>query len=114
MPELTKTFKVKTDDHGGFSKRQSFDVPWAPFNVDVTIVATLKDPKVTIEGRFDCDALDGKPNNAAKNFKMTQNKPFSLGTFTLGTGEKNVIVVSGVTKPAKPNETIAIQVHATT
>jgi|SRR6266545_903738 len=110
MPTITKIIKGTTDANGSYSRTEVFDAP-TPFPLQVQLKARLLSPAdTTVSGSVDSDALDGNPQNAAKEFTITTGQQVSLGSWKLDGGD-NLLVVSGSTSPIRANADVEIELE---
>lgn len=112
MPEITRVVTTQTDDRGHFLREEVFDGPPTFWDPDVTLLATLLEPaETTVEGKLDCDAIDGNPSNPTQPFKIWTGSPKrEIGEYEIGGREKNRMIVFGRTKPPRPNTELKVEV----
>ncbi len=110
MPKMT--VEIRTDPSGHFSNRTSYNPP-GPVALTVRLSATLLSPYATgLWGDLDIEPAHGRAVNQKRAFVAWQNEPVQLGSWHLGGGD-NTIVVSGTTRPHRPNARLVLQIEAT-
>ena len=109
MPKMT--VEIRTDENGYFSKTVPFNPP-GPFALTVHLSATLLSPFATgLWGSLDIDARDGAPSNERRAFVLWHSETVQLGSWRLDGGH-NIIVVSGKTRPRRPNARLVLEIDA--
>jgi hypothetical protein len=109
MPKMT--VEIRTDENGYFSKTVQLDPP-GPFGFTVSLSATLLAPFATgLWGHVDIDAADGDPSNDRRPFVAWHSEEVQLGSWQLDGGD-NIIVVTGKTRPRRPNTRLVLEIDA--
>lgn len=109
MPKLT--VEIVTDENGYFSKTVPFNPP-GPIGLTVRLSAKLVSPFATgLWGSLDIDARDGDPSNQRRAFVVWHSEAVQLGSWRLDGGD-NIIVVTGKTKPRRPNARLILEIDA--
>jgi hypothetical protein len=109
MPKMT--VEIRTDENGYFSKTVPFNPP-GPFGLTVHLSVTLLSPFATgLWGSLDIDARDGAPSNQRRAFVVWHSEAVQLGSWRLDGGD-NIIVVTGKTKPRRPNARLILEIDA--
>lgn len=110
MPTITRKVKVTTDENGAYNRQDIFNPPTPDFwPVRLSLKAKLLSPvDTTIISTLDVDAVDGNPQNDAREFRFSTDEQISLGTWKLDGGD-NIIIVSGQTLPPLANTEVEIE-----
>lgn len=107
----TMKVEIDTDRNGYFSKTINYDPP-GPFQLTVTLAATLLSPFATlVRGELDIDAADGRPSNQKRAFLAWHSEKVEVGSWRLD-GGKNVIVLNGRTRPKRANARLVVEIDA--
>ncbi len=108
----TMTVEIRTDQNGQFSNRTSYNPP-GPFAVTVHLSAKLVSPFATgLWADLDIEPAQGQPSNQKRAFVVWQSEEVPLGSWHLAGGD-NVVVVTGKTRPHRPNARLVLEIDAT-
>jgi hypothetical protein len=112
-----RSFSVRTDANGNFSKRKKYPGTDTFFDPDVDIYAKLVSPSgTTATGIFDIGSTDGDIDNPARRFRLKTGGRWShIGEFEIegNSDEYSIVVVKhGKTNPPRKNQTLKFKIKA--